>query len=72
MSNRPYPGGSAWDEAWRQRQRADALERLAMEIIHTATDVDGKPIECLNRDYDGARLKRRILGLKHFLNEVNE
>lgn len=24
--NRPYPEGRAWDEAWRQRQRADGLE----------------------------------------------
>lgn len=23
---RPYPAGIAWDEAWRQRQRADYLE----------------------------------------------
>ena len=72
MTDRPYPSGIAWDEAWRQRQRADALERLAKEIIYTATDVDGKPIECLNRDYDGARLRRRIIGLKHFLKEGTE
>jgi len=25
--DRPYPNGIAWDEAWRQRQRADELER---------------------------------------------
>jgi hypothetical protein len=25
-NNRPYPAGIAWDEAWRQRQRADYLE----------------------------------------------
>jgi hypothetical protein len=24
---RPYPEGIAWDEAWRQRQRADLLEK---------------------------------------------
>ena len=24
--NRPYPSGIAWDEAWRQRQRADNLQ----------------------------------------------
>lgn len=24
--NRPYPEGLVWDEAWRQRQRADAAE----------------------------------------------
>ncbi len=23
---RPYPEGIAWDEAWRQRQRADSIE----------------------------------------------
>jgi hypothetical protein len=72
VTDRPYPDGIAWDEAWAQRQRADALERLAIEIIHTATGVDDKPIECLNRDYDGARLKRRILGLKHFLKDGTE
>lgn len=27
MSERPYPKGIAWDEAWRQRQRADAVEK---------------------------------------------
>lgn len=27
MSERPYPEGVAWDEAWRQRKRADELER---------------------------------------------
>ena len=26
MSKRPYPEGVAWDEAWRQRQRADEAE----------------------------------------------
>jgi hypothetical protein len=24
--NRPYPDGVPWDEAWRQRQRAESLE----------------------------------------------
>ncbi len=24
--NRPYPDGICWDEAWRQRQRADDME----------------------------------------------
>ena len=28
QSQRPYPDGIAWDEAWRQRLRADALEEL--------------------------------------------
>jgi hypothetical protein len=26
INERPYPFGLAWDEAWRQRQRADKLE----------------------------------------------
>lgn len=25
--NRPYPEGLSWDEAWRQRQKADRLEK---------------------------------------------
>ncbi len=29
---RPYPEGIAWDEAWRQRQRADRLQELIDEI----------------------------------------
>jgi hypothetical protein len=29
---RPYPEGLAWDEAWRQRQRADRLQELIDEI----------------------------------------
>lgn len=29
MPIRPYPNGIAWDEAWRQRQRAD---RLALQL----------------------------------------
>ena len=34
-SKRPYPEGHiAWDEAWRQRQRADAAE-LALRLIRT-------------------------------------
>ena len=72
MTNRPYPDGIAWDEAWHQRQRADALERLAAEIVRTATGYDGKIIACLKLDYDGAKLKRRIEGLKHFLKDGAE
>lgn len=33
QSKRPYPDGLAWDEAWHQRQRADALEALLQESI---------------------------------------
>ena len=33
--NRPYPEGIAWDEAWRQRQRADRLQGLIDEIDKT-------------------------------------
>jgi len=33
MSERPYPEGSAWDEAWRQRQRADALEKVMPDLL---------------------------------------
>lgn len=30
---RPYPEGFAWDEAWRQRQRADRLEAAMQEVL---------------------------------------
>lgn len=30
--NRPYPEGIAWDEAWRQRRRADRLEVALKKI----------------------------------------
>ena len=33
MSERPYPEGVAWDEAWRERQRADRLEVIAKVAI---------------------------------------
>ena len=32
MSERPYPEGIAWDEAWRQRRRADGLESALQKI----------------------------------------
>lgn len=31
-SDRPYPDGIVWDEAWRQRQRADQLERRLKQL----------------------------------------
>jgi hypothetical protein len=42
MVERPYPEGFAWDEAWRQRKRADAAEdRLdAMRVAATEDAVD--------------------------------
>ena len=32
MSEKPYPDGVAWDEAWRERQRADRLEAALKKI----------------------------------------
>lgn len=29
---RPYPEGVSWDEAWRQRQRADAAEAEVLRL----------------------------------------
>ena len=31
--NRPYPEGIAWDEAWRQRRRADRLEKAMASVL---------------------------------------
>ena len=36
-TNRPYPEGIAWDEAWRQRRRADRLE-MAMASVLDVTE----------------------------------
>ncbi len=30
---RPYPEGIAWDEAWRQRRRADRLENAIAAVL---------------------------------------
>lgn len=45
--NRPYPDGFIWDEAWRQRQRADAyacgldeLEKLLASGLHISRQDD--------------------------------
>lgn len=32
MTERPYPEGIAWDEAWRERRRADRLESALRKI----------------------------------------
>lgn len=31
-NTRPYPEGIAWDEAWRQRRRADRLEAVLKDV----------------------------------------
>lgn len=38
--DRPYPEGIAWDEAWRQRQRADQAERCAAYLWGFLTGVE--------------------------------
>lgn len=30
---RPYPEGIAWDEAWRERKRADRLEKAMASVL---------------------------------------
>lgn len=65
--NRPYPEGIAFDEAWRQRQRADAMEksrdawRTACRHIYAVIGEGGKrgrPMDLIGKvDY------RRIIEL---------
>lgn len=65
--NRPYPEGVAFDEAWRQRQRADAMEasrdawREACRYLYTVIGEGGKrgrPMDLVGKaDY------RRIIEL---------
>lgn len=38
-ANRPYPDGIAWDEAWRQRQRADNAEALLREAVANGPNI---------------------------------
>lgn len=48
--NRPYPEGFAWDEAWRQRQRADAaFEQLenVLPMLREMVDVLTKAVETI-------------------------
>ena len=58
MTNRPYPAGDAWDEAWRQRQRADALEEAATAVVRAAALGDQCFIQCLRFNDDATRLLR--------------
>lgn len=37
--NRPYPEGFAWDEAYRQRQRAEVLEAKIREVHQVLSSV---------------------------------
>jgi hypothetical protein len=48
--NRPYPEGIAFDEAWRQRQKAERLERILSEIVDT---LYGKNLQLANWHLNG-------------------
>ncbi len=72
MIERPYPEGTAWDEAWLQRRRADRLQEHAIAVVRAAFIGDQNFIWCLLRDEDGLRLRRRILELADYLREGSE
>ena len=68
MTGRPYPDGFAWDEAWRQRQRADALEEAATAVIRAAALGDQNFIPCLRFNDDATQLLRlEIVNLAELL-----
>jgi hypothetical protein len=68
MTERPYPDGIAWDEAWRQRQRADALEESATAVIRAAALGDQSFIKCLRfNDEETMRLRWTIVKLSEIL-----
>ena len=57
-AERPYPDGAAFDEAWRQRQRADAMEesrdswRTACRhlfVVMSESGKRGKPMDLIGR-----------------------
>jgi 3-dehydroquinate synthetase len=73
MTNRPYPPGIAWDEAWAQRQRADALEEAAAEVIRAAAIGDQNFIGCLRHEDDATRrLRLTIVKLADLLRGETE
>lgn len=43
MSERPYPEGIAWDEAWRERKRADRLVGIVRMLIGCVEDTKKYP-----------------------------
>jgi hypothetical protein len=68
MSDRPYPPGIGWDEAWAQRQRADALEEAATAVIRAAAIGDQNFITCLQwQDEPTKRLRLTIVNLADLL-----
>jgi hypothetical protein len=68
MTKRPYPDGVEWDEAWRQRQRADALEEAATAVIRAAAIGDQNFIPCLRFNDDATRgLRLTIVKLADIL-----
>jgi hypothetical protein len=68
MTNRPYPSGIAWDEAWAQRQRADALEEAATAVIRAAAIGDQNFITCLRFNDDATRgLRLAIVSMADLL-----
>ena len=40
MNDRPYPEGIAWDEAWRQRKRSEALVDAASNLLSAIDEAD--------------------------------
>lgn len=48
---RPYPDGAGWNEAWRQRRRADFLQTL----------LEGSYLKCDNGVQDGESVKHRLI-----------
>jgi hypothetical protein len=43
-ANRPYPEGIAWDEAWRQRQRANKLEAAVLLLLQELPEATLDPV----------------------------
>ena len=41
--NRPYPEGICWDEAWRQRQRANKLEAAVLLLMQELPEAELDP-----------------------------
>jgi len=66
--NRPYPEGFAWDEAYRQRQRAESLEAKLREVHQV---LSGVSLWLTTETVEGAKvvqdLRREIRAIEDLL-----
>ena len=70
MCKRPYPEGIAWDEAWRQRQRADMAEDAARMLFTgiTCHDMNHTPAQ-YHQSYEPCKARAAFVDKYPFLKD---